>query len=60
MWKAIENTSTLIASKGLLYTAIYNKADTFDIHPDGRFGTSAFWTKEKKVYTSLQIPPYVV
>ncbi len=55
MWKAIENTSKLVADKGLLYIAIYNKADGLGIYPDGRFGSSKFWVKVKKLYTSLPL-----
>jgi 2-polyprenyl-3-methyl-5-hydroxy-6-metoxy-1,4-benzoquinol methylase len=50
MWKAIENTVKLVANHGLLYIAIYNKSECLGIYPDGRFGTSSFWQKEKRFY----------
>ena len=55
MWKAIKNATRLIADDGLLYIAIYNKADGFGIYPDGRFGPSKFWVKEKRLYSGLPI-----
>ena len=55
MWKAIGNTAKLVTKNGLLYMAIYNKADNFGFYPDGRFGTSTFWEKEKKLYSSLPL-----
>jgi 2-polyprenyl-6-hydroxyphenyl methylase/3-demethylubiquinone-9 3-methyltransferase len=57
MWQAIENTSKLVADQGLLYIAIYNKADCLGFYPDGRFGPSGFWAKEKRLYCS--VPPLV-
>ena len=56
MREAIKNTLKLVAHKGLLYLAIYNKADTFGIYSDGRFGHSRFWVKEKKLYSRLPMP----
>ncbi len=53
MWQAVKNVSALVKKGGLLYIAIYNKADGLSIYPDGRFGPSKFWIKEKKIYTSL-------
>jgi len=53
MRRAIENATRLVAKHGLLYIAIYNKTDEWGFHPDGRFGSSAFWTKEKKMYVQL-------
>ena len=53
MWKAIENTAGLVSESGMLYIAIYNKADGIALYPDGRFGSSKFWEKEKKFYASL-------
>ena len=55
MLKAIENTSKLTADGGLLYIAIYNKADGLGIYPDGRLGPSKFWAKEEKLYTNLPL-----
>jgi len=53
MWKAIENTLKLVKPGGVLFLAIYNKADGFAFYPDGRFGPSSFWLLEKKIYASL-------
>ncbi len=53
MWTAIENASRLVADRGAFYIAIYNKADGIAIYPDGRFGPSSFWVREKKLYVSL-------
>lgn len=53
MWKAIENTLSLVKPDGVFFLAIYNKADGFAIYPDGRFGPSWFWLLEKKIYVSL-------
>jgi 2-polyprenyl-3-methyl-5-hydroxy-6-metoxy-1,4-benzoquinol methylase len=53
MWQAIENVATLVKNNGLLYIALYNKADGFGIYPDGRLGPSSFWVKEKKFYSAL-------
>jgi 2-polyprenyl-6-hydroxyphenyl methylase/3-demethylubiquinone-9 3-methyltransferase len=50
MYEAINNTLSLVNKGGLLYIAIYNKADSFGVYPDGRFGTSDFWKKAKKIY----------
>lgn len=53
MWTAIANTSKLVGPDGLLYLAIYNKADGFAIYPDGRLGSSWLWSKIKKNYLAL-------
>lgn len=53
LWEAINNASSLVKQAGLLYIAIYNKADGFAFYPDGRFGPSSFWTKEKAIYCAL-------
>lgn len=53
MWQAIENAARLVKEGGLLYLAIYNKADGFAIYPDGRFGPSSFWRFEKRLYVAL-------
>lgn len=50
MWQAIDNTCLTIKKNGLLYLAIYNKEDNICIYKDGRFGTSYFWLKIKKIY----------
>jgi 2-polyprenyl-6-hydroxyphenyl methylase/3-demethylubiquinone-9 3-methyltransferase len=57
MWKAIENTTKVVKDGGLLYIAIYNKADFIGIYDDLRIGTSGFWVKAKRFYISL---PHVV
>lgn len=53
MWLAMENTLDLVAKKGFLYLAIYNKADSWGFYPDGRFGSSGFWVKVKRRYSNL-------
>jgi len=53
MWKAIDNAANLVADKGLLYIAIYNKADGFGLYADGRIGSSKFWELEKRIYYKL-------
>lgn len=53
MWKAIENALKLVADNGMLYLAIYNKADGLCLYPDGRFGSSGFWLRIKKIYSSI-------
>lgn len=53
MWDAIESVTNLVNDGGYLYIAIYNRADGLGIYPDGRFGPSTFWVKEKKFYTAL-------
>lgn len=53
MWKALENTLTLVNEGGLLYLAIYNRADSPGFYSDGRFGSSEFWLKIKKIYSIL-------
>jgi 2-polyprenyl-3-methyl-5-hydroxy-6-metoxy-1,4-benzoquinol methylase len=53
MWKAIENTSKLVGENGALCIAIYNKADAWGLYPDGRFGPSHLWVKEKRLYSRL-------
>jgi len=55
MWKAIENALSFVNDNGLLYIAIYNKADGLAIYPDGRFGPSKFWEFEKKIYSRLPL-----
>lgn len=55
MWKAISNAASLVKDGGLLYIAIYNKADGLAIYPDGRLGSSKFWLNFKKFYISLPI-----
>jgi 2-polyprenyl-3-methyl-5-hydroxy-6-metoxy-1,4-benzoquinol methylase len=53
MWHAIENAAGMVKPGGLLYIAIYNKADGFAFYDDGRFGPSTMWLREKKIYVSL-------
>lgn len=56
MWKAIENSAKFVSDNGLLYLAIYNKADSHGFYSDYRFGTSKFWEKEKRFYSGLPSP----
>ena len=53
LWKAIENTASLVSENGLLYIAIYNRAEGWAVHPDGRIGPSSFWAVEKRIYSAL-------
>jgi SAM-dependent methyltransferase len=53
MWKAIENASKLVGENGAFCIAIYNKADAWGLYPDGRFGPSHLWVKEKRLYSRL-------
>lgn len=57
MWKAIENAMKLTKPGGILFIAIYNRADGLGFHPDGRFGPSWLWKIEKRFYVSL--PPFL-
>ena len=57
MWDAIQNAASLVAPGGLLYIAIYNKAEGWRLYPDGRLGPSTFWVKEKRIYARL---PWIV
>lgn len=53
MWRAIENAARCVKPGGLLFIAIYNKADGIGIYSDGRVGSSTFWAAEKRVYNAL-------
>jgi SAM-dependent methyltransferase len=53
MWRAIDNTTRLVSPGGLLWIAIYNRADGFALYPDGRFGPSSLWAIEKRLYNRL-------
>ena len=53
MWRAIANAAGCVKDGGLLYIAIYNKADGFAFYDDGRCGPSGFWLWEKKCYAAL-------
>lgn len=53
MREAIRNAMQLVRDGGFLYIAIYNTADAWGPHADGRAGTAAFWEWEKKFYNSL-------
>lgn len=55
MWKALEQSFSLVKKGGLLFLALYNKADGVAIYPDGRFASSAFWKIEKRIYASLPL-----
>ncbi len=53
MWEAIANSAARVKAGGLLYIAIYNRAESVGIYADGRVGSSAFWKKEKRFYNAL-------
>jgi len=53
IWKSLENAIGLVKDKGLLYIAIYNRCNNPGFHSDGRFGTSYFWLRIKKIYSKL-------
>lgn len=53
LWFALGQAMQCVTPGGLLYIAIYNRADSWGFHPDGRFGPSSFWLKEKKLYVRL-------
>jgi 2-polyprenyl-6-hydroxyphenyl methylase/3-demethylubiquinone-9 3-methyltransferase len=57
MWKAMENTFSLVRENGLLYLAIYNRADSPGFYSDGRFGSSKFWLRIKRFYSHM---PWVI
>lgn len=56
MWDAIGHTAGLVREGGRFYLAVYNRVDTFAVHPDGRVGSSRFWLAEKKFYVGLPEP----
>lgn len=53
MWTAMANATTLVAPDGLLALAIYNRADAFGIHSDGRIGPSRMWVGIKAAYRRM-------
>lgn len=53
MWTAIRNACELVAPGGVFFLAVYNRVDQFGVFPDGRFGTSRFWEKEKRLYVKM-------
>lgn len=53
MWHAIENTAKLVKPGGLMWIAIYNRADGIGLYSDGRVGSSWFWEREKVFYNRL-------
>lgn len=53
MWKAIENAARLVSPGGLMWIAIYNRADGAGIYSDARVGSSRFWEKAKASYNRL-------
>lgn len=53
MWDAVASTAGRIAPDGLLYLALYNRAQGWRFHPDGTFGPSSFWAREKRFYNAL-------
>ena len=55
MWEAIENTAKLVSPGGLMWIAIYNRADGIGLYSDGRVGSSRFWEREKVFYNNLPL-----
>lgn len=55
MWAAIENAAAAVKAGGILFLAIYNKADALGIYGDGRFGPSALWRPIKRTYCRLPL-----
>ena len=53
MWNAIENAATLVKPGGVMWIAIYNRADGIGLYSDGRVGSSRFWEREKIFYNRL-------
>jgi 2-polyprenyl-6-hydroxyphenyl methylase/3-demethylubiquinone-9 3-methyltransferase len=53
MWEAIENAASLVKPGGLMWIAIYNRADGIGLYSDGRVGSSRFWEREKIFYNRL-------
>jgi 2-polyprenyl-6-hydroxyphenyl methylase/3-demethylubiquinone-9 3-methyltransferase len=53
MWDAIENAAALVKPGGLMWIAIYNRADGIGLYSDGRVGSSRFWEREKIFYNRL-------
>lgn len=53
LWQAVKNAALAVKPHGLLYIAIYNKADGIGLYSDGRFGPSPFWKVEKRLYVGL-------
>ncbi len=51
LWGAVRNAAGLVAPGGIMYLAIYNRADGIAIYPDGRFGPSVFWARVKRIYS---------
>lgn len=53
MWNCLNLISDTVKTGGKLHVGIYNYADGWGFYPDGRFGSSTFWKKIKKLYVSL-------
>jgi SAM-dependent methyltransferase len=53
MWDAIANVARLVKPGGLMWIAIYNRADGMGLYSDGRIGSSRFWEREKIFYNRL-------
>lgn len=53
LWRALENALDLVAERGYIYLAIYNRSECFGIHSDGRIGSSRFWVFIKRLYHIL-------
>jgi 2-polyprenyl-6-hydroxyphenyl methylase/3-demethylubiquinone-9 3-methyltransferase len=57
MKKALKQACALVKEEGLFYVAIYNHTKYhLKDHRDGRFGSSAFWKKEKPFYLKASRP----
>jgi 2-polyprenyl-6-hydroxyphenyl methylase/3-demethylubiquinone-9 3-methyltransferase len=55
LWRAVENAAACVRPGGLLYIAIYNRADGFGMYSDGRIGPSTMWALEKRAYNRLPV-----
>lgn len=55
LWRGVRNAAGLVAPGGIMYLAIYNRADGIALYPDGRFGPSAFWSRVKRLYSSAPL-----
>jgi len=53
MWHAIENAASLVKPGGLMWIAIYNRADGVGLYSDRRVGSSRFGEREKVFYNRL-------
>jgi SAM-dependent methyltransferase len=53
MWNAIASAAARVRPEGLLYIAIYNRADGIGLYSDGRLGSSRTWERAKRLYNRL-------